>query len=79
MFMFFHGNDETSNRNPLISRRKPNCFGHTALFPSWNLRLLSSSLIITMIHVCARFRSFALNESSKPQASYWIDLYLTIR
>ena len=58
----------------VIPRQKPNCFGHTGLciaetvmFPSWNLSLLSSSLIITMIHVSARPRPVVLNGISKPQ------------
>ena len=64
---FSFGNDETRTQNLLILRQKPNRFWHAdVLFRSWNLRLLSSSLIFYLICVCVRFCFVVLSGVSKP-------------
>ena len=48
-------------KNLLIARQNPNCFYYTdMMFPSCNFRVLNSSLIVSMIHLCARFSSVVL-------------------
>ena len=50
----------------LISFTIQVCIAKTVMFPSWNLRPLSSSLFIAIIHVCARFHSVVVSEVFKP-------------
>ena len=63
---FSCGNDETSIRTHWFFDRIPIilaiqvCIAKTVMLPPCNQRLLSSSLFITMIHICARFCSFVL-------------------
>ena len=46
----------------------------TAITPSWNLSLPSSSLIFTIIYICTRFCTVVLGGISKPQAKQRRDL-----
>ena len=67
--------NETRIYNTLISNKNIDLVIHvrtakTITFPFWNLRLLSSSLAITMIYVCVRFPSVNLNGVSKSHARY---------
>ena len=55
------------------------CMAKTVMFRSRQQRVLSSILIITMVHLCARFRSALPSGFSKPQANYWMDFRSIIK
>lgn len=76
---FSYGYDGTQTQRLLILRRKPNHFCHTdAIFPSWNLRLLNSSLNVSMIHMCGRFSSVVISGVSNQQEKQWMDFHSMI-
>lgn len=54
------------------------CIVKPVMFFWLNIRILSSSLRITMILICTRFQSAMPSRISKPQTKQWMDFYSII-